>query len=69
MQDCKIKIIKLKFYIRKNGEMNMLTRKTKKVLAIGLTGIAGNGFRNVGFRKSKMYYKEDDASSRGKENN
>ena len=38
MQDCKIKIIKLKFYIRKNGEMNMLTRKTKKVLAIVLTG-------------------------------
>ena len=38
MQDCKIKIIKLEFYFRKNGEMNMLTRKTKKVLAIVLTG-------------------------------
>lgn len=37
MQDCKIKIIKLEFYFRKNGEMNMLTRKTKKVLAIVLT--------------------------------
>lgn len=72
MQDCKIKIIKLEFYFRKNGEMNMLTRKTKKVLAIVLTGavaLPGMAFRNVGFRKSKMYYKEDDASSREKENN
>ena len=72
MQDCKIKIIKMKFYIRKNGEMNMLTRKTKKVLAIVLTGavaLPGMASGNVGFRKSKMYYKEDDASSREKENN